>query len=69
MKKLCVFLISFLLLKFSLILCGFTETRCFWRIKSNEENDRDLRTDCGFALFMTPGHVDEDFYNGLIDFG
>ncbi|XP_037054145.1 vomeronasal type-2 receptor 116-like isoform X3 [Peromyscus leucopus] len=63
MKKLCVFLISFLLLKFSLILCGLTETSCFWRIKSNEENDRDLRTDCGFALFMTPGHVDEDFYN------
>lgn len=69
MKKLCVFLIFFLLLKFSLILCGLTETSCFWRIKSNEENDRDLRTDCGFALFMIPGHVDEDFYNGLIDFG
>uniref|UniRef100_A0A8C8UHP3 Receptor ligand binding region domain-containing protein n=1 Tax=Peromyscus maniculatus bairdii TaxID=230844 RepID=A0A8C8UHP3_PERMB len=61
MKKLCTFTIS-------LILYSLTETSCFWRIKHNEEVDGDLRTDCGFVLFMTPEPVEEDFYNTIIDF-
>ncbi|XP_052602605.1 vomeronasal type-2 receptor 116-like isoform X4 [Peromyscus californicus insignis] len=68
MKKICAFTISFLLLKFSLILHSLTESSCFWRIKHNEEVDGDLRTDCGFFLFMTPEPVEEDFYNTIIDF-
>ncbi|XP_037054142.1 vomeronasal type-2 receptor 116-like isoform X6 [Peromyscus leucopus] len=61
MKKLCTFTIS-------LILYSLTETSCFWRIKHNEEVDGDLRTDCGFVLFITPEPVEEDFYNTIIDF-
>ncbi|XP_059107772.1 vomeronasal type-2 receptor 116-like isoform X6 [Peromyscus eremicus] len=68
MKKLCAFTISFLLLKFSLILDSLTESSCFWRIKHNEEVDGDLRTDCVFFLFVTPEPVEEDFYNTIIDF-
>ncbi|XP_005081390.1 vomeronasal type-2 receptor 116-like isoform X2 [Mesocricetus auratus] len=68
MKKLSVFIISFLLLKFSLILCSLAEDSCFWRIKHNEEDDGELRTDCGFILFTIPYPIEEGFYNTLIDF-
>lgn len=67
-KKLCAFIISFLLLKFSLILCSLIETSCFWRIKHKEVDDGDLRTDCVLILFMTPEPIEEDFYSTLIKF-
>ncbi|NP_001098094.1 vomeronasal 2, receptor 13 isoform 2 precursor [Mus musculus] len=62
MKELCVFILCFLLLKFSLILCHLTEPICFWRIKSNEDNDGDLRSDCGFFLAAVEGPIDQ-IYN------
>ncbi|XP_028640509.1 vomeronasal type-2 receptor 116-like isoform X4 [Grammomys surdaster] len=68
MKKLCVFTISFSLLKFSLILCSLTEPSCFWRIKNNVDNDGDLRSDCGFVLLTMDWPIEEDFYNHVINF-
>uniref|UniRef100_A0A8C2M8Q5 Vomeronasal type-2 receptor 116 n=1 Tax=Cricetulus griseus TaxID=10029 RepID=A0A8C2M8Q5_CRIGR len=68
MKKLCVFIICFLLLKFSLFLCSLRETTCFWRMKQSEEDEGELRTDCGFILFINPYPIEEDFYNTLIHF-
>ncbi|XP_063136811.1 vomeronasal type-2 receptor 116-like isoform X3 [Rattus norvegicus] len=50
MKTLCAFTIAFFTLNFSLI-CSLTEPNCFWRIKKNEDDDGDLRGDCGFQLF------------------
>ncbi|XP_063136801.1 vomeronasal type-2 receptor 116-like isoform X4 [Rattus norvegicus] len=50
MKKLCAFTIAFFSLNFSLIF-SLTEPNCFWRIKKNEDDDGDLRGDCGFLLF------------------
>ncbi|XP_036011324.1 vomeronasal type-2 receptor 116-like isoform X1 [Mus musculus] len=68
MKKLCDFTPSFLLLKFSLILCSLTEPSCFWRIQNNEDNNGDLRGDCGFVLLTQEGPIDEKFYNYVINF-
>eukprot|EP00073_Rattus_norvegicus_P005149 NP_001092986.1 vomeronasal 2 receptor, 71 precursor [Rattus norvegicus] len=68
MKKMCAFTISSLLLKFSLILCSFTEPSCFWRIQNNEDNDGDLRSDCGFVLITYEGPIEENFYNNVINF-
>ncbi|XP_076781987.1 vomeronasal type-2 receptor 116-like isoform X5 [Arvicanthis niloticus] len=68
MKKLCAFTISFLLLKFSLILCSLTEPLCFWRIKNNIDNDGDLRSDCGFVLLAIDWPIEEDFYNHVLNF-
>ncbi|XP_076781991.1 vomeronasal type-2 receptor 116-like isoform X2 [Arvicanthis niloticus] len=68
MKKLCAFTISFLLLKFSLILCSLTEPLCFWRIKNNVDNDGDLRSDCGFVLLAIDWPIEEDFYNHVLNF-
>ncbi|NP_001372118.1 vomeronasal 2, receptor 16 precursor [Mus musculus] len=68
MKKLHAFTISFSLLKFSLILYSLTEPNCFWRIQSNEDNDGDLRSDCGFVLFTYEGPIEEKFYNNVIHF-
>uniref|UniRef100_A0A8C6MPN6 G-protein coupled receptors family 3 profile domain-containing protein n=1 Tax=Mus spicilegus TaxID=10103 RepID=A0A8C6MPN6_MUSSI len=68
MKKLCDFTPSFLLLKFSLILCSLTEPSCFWSIQNNEDNNRDLRGDCGFVLLTHEGPIDEKFYNYVINF-
>ncbi|XP_052020146.1 vomeronasal type-2 receptor 116-like [Apodemus sylvaticus] len=68
MKKLCAFTISFLLLTFFLFLCCLTEPTCFWRIKNNEDNDGDLRSDCGFFLFTTEEPVEDNFYNKTILF-
>nr|XP_042122945.1 vomeronasal type-2 receptor 116-like isoform X6 [Peromyscus maniculatus bairdii] len=67
MGKLCVLIISLLLLKFFLILCSFTKTNCFWRIKNNED-DGDLRNDCEFLLFLSPEPIEEAFSNILINF-
>ncbi|XP_038947580.1 vomeronasal 2 receptor 69 isoform X5 [Rattus norvegicus] len=64
MKKLCAFTVSFLFLKFSLILCSFTELSCFWRMKNSEDSDGDLRSDCGFVLLTTKKNI-EDFYNDI----
>ncbi|XP_076778254.1 vomeronasal type-2 receptor 116-like isoform X1 [Arvicanthis niloticus] len=68
MKKLRGFTISFLLLKFSLILCCLTELSCFWRIKNIEDNDGHLRSDCGFFLMLQEEAIEDDFYNQLIPF-
>ncbi|XP_038946138.1 vomeronasal 2 receptor, 5 isoform X6 [Rattus norvegicus] len=68
MKKLCAFTIAIFSLKFCLILCSLTEPNCFWRIKSSEDNDGDLRSDCGFVLFTHEGPIPEDFYNDIINF-
>nr|XP_034342413.1 vomeronasal type-2 receptor 116-like isoform X3 [Arvicanthis niloticus] len=68
MKKLRGFTISFLLLKFSLILCCLTELSCFWRIKNSEDNDGHLRSDCGFGLMLSEEAIEDDFYNQLIPF-
>ncbi|XP_017176546.1 vomeronasal 2, receptor 8 isoform X2 [Mus musculus] len=67
MKKLRTFTISFLLLKFSLILCHVTDPICFWRIKNNEENDGDLRSDCNFLLWTDYESTEFNFYN-IVDF-
>ena len=61
MKKMCALTISFLLLKFSLILYSLTEPNCFWRIQSNEDNDGDLRSDCGFFLAAVEGPTDDSY--------
>ncbi|XP_052021221.1 vomeronasal type-2 receptor 116-like isoform X5 [Apodemus sylvaticus] len=68
MKNLCAFTISFLLLKFSLILCCLIEPFCFWRIRNTEDNYGDLRSDCGFFLFTVEGPVEDYFYNDDLDF-
>ncbi|XP_032772255.1 vomeronasal type-2 receptor 116-like isoform X2 [Rattus rattus] len=68
MKKLCAFTISFLFLKFSFILCSLTEPKCFWRIKNNEDNYGDFRSDCGFVLFTHEGPIEKNFYNNVINF-
>nr|XP_038966796.1 vomeronasal 2 receptor 6 isoform X2 [Rattus norvegicus] len=68
MKKLCAFTIAFFSLKFCLILCSLTEPNCFWRIKKSEDNDGDLRSDCGFVLFTDEDPIEEDFYNRIINF-
>ncbi|XP_028640503.1 vomeronasal type-2 receptor 116-like isoform X2 [Grammomys surdaster] len=68
MKKLCAFIISFLLLKFSLILYSLTDPSCFWRIQDNEDNGGDLQSDCGFALITYEGPIEENFYSNLINF-
>ncbi|KAL6084098.1 hypothetical protein STEG23_003524 [Scotinomys teguina] len=44
------------------------ETSCFWRIKQNEEDAEDLKTDCEFTLFLTPEPIEKDFYNNIINF-
>ncbi|XP_060226851.1 vomeronasal type-2 receptor 116-like isoform X3 [Meriones unguiculatus] len=67
MRKLCVIIISFLLLKLSLILCSLTETSCFWRIKANGENGN-LWDDCEFFLFVNQTLQEEDFYDKVLDF-
>ncbi|NP_001372120.1 vomeronasal 2, receptor 9 isoform 2 precursor [Mus musculus] len=67
MKKLRTFTISFWLLKFSLIFCHVTEPICFWRIKNNEENDGDLRSDCNFFLWTYDESTEINFYN-IVDF-
>ena len=61
MKKMCALTISFLLLKFSLILCCLKEPICFWRLKNNEDNDGDLRSDCGFFLAAVEGPTDDSY--------
>ncbi|XP_052019516.1 vomeronasal type-2 receptor 116-like isoform X2 [Apodemus sylvaticus] len=68
MKKLCAFTISFLLLKFSIILCCLTEPLCFWRIKNSEDNDGVMRSDCGFFLWTTEEPIEDNLYNKIIDF-
>ncbi|XP_051028877.1 vomeronasal type-2 receptor 116-like isoform X1 [Acomys russatus] len=68
MRKLHAFIISFLLLKFSLILFSLTDPVCFWRIKHSEDDDGDLHTDCNFVLFTSQEPVEEDFYNRILDF-
>ncbi|XP_040595004.1 vomeronasal type-2 receptor 116-like isoform X3 [Mesocricetus auratus] len=68
MKKLSVFIIFLLLLKFSLILCSLTEASCFWRTKHNEDYEGELWTDCGFVLTMDPSPIEDDFYSSIIDF-
>ncbi|XP_032772237.1 vomeronasal type-2 receptor 116-like isoform X2 [Rattus rattus] len=68
MKKLCAFTIVFFSLKFSFILCSLTEPSCFWRIKRSEDNDGDLRSDCGFVLFTLESPIEENFYNSIINF-
>ncbi|XP_052021033.1 vomeronasal type-2 receptor 116-like [Apodemus sylvaticus] len=68
MREQCALIVSLLLLKLSLILCGMTDISCFWRIKYNEDDDGDMRTDCYFFLFLPLEFVEEDFYNTLIDF-
>ncbi|NP_001371904.1 vomeronasal 2, receptor 14 isoform 1 precursor [Mus musculus] len=61
MKNLRGFGLSFMLLKFSLIWCHLTEPICFWRIKNNEDNDGDLRSDCGFFLAAVEGPIDHTY--------
>ncbi|XP_028640505.1 vomeronasal type-2 receptor 116-like [Grammomys surdaster] len=68
MKKLHGFTISFLLLKFCLILCCLTELSCFWRIKNSEDNDKVLRGDCVFVLLIMEEPIEDNFYNELINF-
>ncbi|XP_034379351.1 vomeronasal type-2 receptor 116-like [Arvicanthis niloticus] len=68
MKKLHVFTISFLLLKVSLIMCSLTDLNCFWRIKNSEDDDGDLRTDCGFVLWLNEEPIEHDFYKKMINF-
>ncbi|EDL20070.1 mCG23591, isoform CRA_a [Mus musculus] len=62
MKKLRVFTFSLLLLKCFLISCHLTEPICFWRLKNNEDNDGDLRSDCGVFLAAVEGPIDQ-IYN------
>lgn len=66
--KLCAFTLSFLVMKFSLIFCSLTETGCFWRIKNNEDDDGDLRNDCGFVLIANEKTTEETYYKDLIYF-
>ena len=68
MKKLCASSISILLLNFSLIMCCLTEPTCFWRIKNSEDNDVDLRNDCGFYLWTHEGPIEDNLYNDIIYF-
>ena len=68
MKKLCAFTISFLSLKFSLILCCLTEASCFWRIKNSEDNDGDLQRECHFYLGAVDKPIEDNFYNSLLKF-
>ena len=68
MKNLCAFNIFFLLLKFSLTLCGLIEPVCFWRIKNSEENDGDSKIDCAFSIFAVEGPVEDYFYGKTIGF-
>ncbi|XP_076783958.1 vomeronasal type-2 receptor 116-like isoform X1 [Arvicanthis niloticus] len=66
MKKLFAFTISFLILKFSLIFCSLTDPGCFWRIKNNEDDDGDLRNDCGFVLVVDTQPIDKLYYYNTI---
>ncbi|NP_001372198.1 vomeronasal 2, receptor 88 isoform 3 precursor [Mus musculus] len=68
MKQLCAFTISFLFLKFSLILCCLTEASCFWRIKNSEDNDGDLQRECHFYLGAVDKPIEDNFYNSLLKF-
>ncbi|XP_052024912.1 vomeronasal type-2 receptor 116-like isoform X1 [Apodemus sylvaticus] len=68
MKNLCSFNIFFWLLKFSLTLCCLIEPICFWRIKNSEDNNGDLRSDCGFSIFAIEGPVEDDLYNETFGF-
>uniref|UniRef100_A0A8C6GKM8 Vomeronasal 2, receptor 84 n=1 Tax=Mus spicilegus TaxID=10103 RepID=A0A8C6GKM8_MUSSI len=68
MKKMCALTISFLLLKFSLLLCCLKEPICFWRIKSSEYNDGDLQSECGYFLWTMKKLMKDDFYNVRLDF-
>ncbi|XP_052023992.1 vomeronasal type-2 receptor 116-like isoform X2 [Apodemus sylvaticus] len=66
MKKLSAFSISFLLLKFSFIVCCLNEPICFWRIKNSEDNYGDARTDCGFFLRTIEEPIG-NFYDGIFE--
>ncbi|XP_059108269.1 vomeronasal type-2 receptor 116-like isoform X4 [Peromyscus eremicus] len=68
MGKLWAFLISLLLLKFSLILYSWTETSCFWRLKHEKEDHGGLKNDCEFLLYLSPELPEEDLYNSMTDF-
>ncbi|EDL20863.1 mCG16526, isoform CRA_b [Mus musculus] len=68
MKKLCAFTISFLSLKFSLILCCLTEASCFWRIKNSEDSDGDLQRECHFYLWVIDKPIEDNFYNSVLNF-
>ncbi|XP_036011801.1 vomeronasal 2, receptor 85 isoform X2 [Mus musculus] len=68
MKKMCSLTMSFLFLKFSLILCCLTEPICFWRIKSSEYNDENLQSECGYFLWTMKKLMKDDFYNVRLDF-
>ena len=68
MKQLCTFTISLLFLKFSLILCCWSEPSCFWRIKKSEDNDGDLQRECHFYLWKTDEPIEDSFYNYDLSF-
>nr|AAC53408.1 putative pheromone receptor [Mus musculus] len=68
MKKLCAFTISLLFLKFSLILCCWSEPSCFWRIKNSDDNDGDLQRECHFYLGAADTPVEDNFYSSLLKF-
>ncbi|EDL01163.1 mCG120116, isoform CRA_a [Mus musculus] len=65
MKKLCAFTISFLFLKFSLILCCLSEPSCFWRIRNSEDSDGDLQRECHFYLWLIDESIEDNFVSDL----
>uniref|UniRef100_A0A8C6GNI7 G-protein coupled receptors family 3 profile domain-containing protein n=1 Tax=Mus spicilegus TaxID=10103 RepID=A0A8C6GNI7_MUSSI len=68
MKQLCAFTISLLFLKFSLILCCWSEPSCFWRIKNSEDNDGDLQRECHFYLWATDKPIKINYLYLVLNF-
>ncbi|XP_021483092.1 vomeronasal type-2 receptor 116-like [Meriones unguiculatus] len=57
----------FLLLNISILMVRFTHTRCFWRMKQNENKEGDLGTGCVFPIRLVPFPVEEEYFSYILN--
>ncbi|XP_032752220.1 vomeronasal type-2 receptor 116-like [Rattus rattus] len=60
------FIFLFLLLNIPFFVAGFIHSGCFWRMKQNEDKDKDLEKGCAFPLRAIQLPVEKDYFNHIL---
>uniref|UniRef100_A0A0G2K5B5 G-protein coupled receptors family 3 profile domain-containing protein n=1 Tax=Rattus norvegicus TaxID=10116 RepID=A0A0G2K5B5_RAT len=61
------FIVLFLILNLSSLLCHLSDPRCFWRIKDKENYLGDKEADCFFSIYTKHGYVKNNDFSENID--
>ena len=66
-KNMFTLIFLFLLLNIPLLVADFIHPRCFWKMKQNENKDRNQGTGCTFVIHALQQPVEKEYFSHILN--